>query len=675
MSSILVVDDRAAERDLLATVLGYAGHTVVEASTGEVALALARANRPELIVVDLMMPGMNGYEFMRELRADKAVGNTRVVWCTATYDEHEVRRIATSCGVAHILVKPCEPEAIVRTIDEALRAGSDPAPRIVAEQFDREQLRVLNAKLVQTLGELETRNGELQRANRKIAESLTLLQTLQSTSPVGLGFVDRDFRVQQMNERLAAVTGLPLAEQLGRTVAEVVPERWPEIEPLYRHVLETGQAIVNQEVHGAATSAPYEIRHWLSSYYPVRLDDEVIGIGLVVVDNTDRQQAEEFRAVVMQNLAEGLVATDGEGRVTFMNAAASKMLGWGDYELRGKSAHAAFHHQHADGSPFAEEDCQLRKVRIDGRTVRMANDAFTRKDGSIFPVAYSAGPLYNGPHVRGVVVAFRDTSEEQVERTRAVRELDALTWVGRIREALDDDRLVLYSQPIVSLSGRAQTREELLVRMLGQRGEVILPGSFLPAAEKYGQVWEIDQWVIGQAARLASRGRHVHANLSADSIGSLDLLPRIERALADAGADPANVVFELTETALMGNIDAGEAFARGLSDIGCSLALDDFGTGYGSFTYLQRLQLTYLKIDIMFVRDLLTNAANQHLVKAIVNIARGFNQRTIAEGVENRETLDLLRDLGVDFAQGFHVGRPEAIVPRHFDHATSGSRT
>jgi PAS domain S-box-containing protein len=663
MSSIMVLDDQSADRALLATVLGHAGHAVTEAATGEQALSLARAEPPELIMVDLMMPGMNGYEFMRALRADVTVSNTRVVWCTAAYDEDEVRRIAKSCGVSHILVKPCAPEAIVATIGAALRSNVQAAPRIVAEDFDREQLRVVNAKLVQSLAALETRNEELRQAQRQTDESLTLLQTLQSAAPVGFGFIDRDFRIQQMNERLAAINGLPIEEQLGRRVAEVLPELWPTIEPIYRHVLGTGGAVVNQEVQGNFPSAPGDSRHWLSSYYPVRLKDEVIGIGLVVVDITERQQAEEFRAVVMDNLAEGLCVMDDEGRIVFMNAAASRMLGWSEYELRGESAHRAMHYQHADGSPFAEEDCQLSRVRTDGRTVRMVNDAFTRKDGSIFPVAYSAGPLHDGTDVRGVVVAFRDTTDEQAERTRT-HEPGALTWVSRIRDALDDDRLVLYSQPIVPLSGRPEHREELLVRMIGTNGEIILPGSFVPVAEKYGQVREIDEWVITQAARMASGDRLVHANLSADSIVSVDLLPRIERALKAAGADPTNVVFELTETALMANMDAAHAFARGITDIGCSLALDDFGTGYGSFTYLQRLQIKYLKIDIAFVRDLASNAANQHLVKAIVNIAHSFDQQTIAEGVEDSDTLELLRGFGVDFVQGFHVGRPQPQVSR-----------
>jgi PAS domain S-box-containing protein len=533
------------------------------------------------------------------------------------------------------------------------------------------QVRDLNAELVQAVSELEVLTGEqellyeeLRDAQGQTAESLTLLETLLLSAPIGFGFVDRDLRIRRMNETLAAVSGIPLEEQLGRTVREVGPILWPQLEPIYRHVLDTGEPVVNHEVHAGVQAAEGEARHWLTSYYPVLVADEVIGVGLVVVDITDRQRAEEFRAVVMQNLMEGLIISDGEGLLTFMNGAASRMLGWSQYELRGKPVHTTIHYQHADGTPFADQEAPLLKAQSDGRTVRMANDAFTRKDGSIFPVAYSAGPLYSGTTVRGQVMVFRDTTEEQTERTRARRELSALVWVGRIRDALDDDRLVLYSQPIFPLSERASGGEELLVRMVGRDGGLILPGSFLPAAEKYGQVGEIDEWVITQAVRLAASGRRVHANLSADSISTLDLLPRIEQELRDADANPANIVFEITETAVMGDIHAGEAFARGIKEIGCSLALDDFGIGYGSFTYLQKLQITYLKIDITFVRDLVSNAANQHLVKAIVNIAHGLGQQTIAEGVENSETLDLLRDYGVDLVQGFYPGRPQPLTPR-----------
>ncbi len=199
--------------------------------------------------------------------------------------------------------------------------------------------------------------------------------------------------------------------------------------------------------------------------------------------------------------------------------------------------------------------------------------------------------------------------------------------------------------------------------MISRTGEVIAPGSFLPVAEKYGLITEIDRWVATQAIRLAATGRRVEANLSAATIGSLDILPLIESELRATGADPANVIFEITETALMGDVEAGEAFAKGVTDLGCGLALDDFGTGFGSFTYLKRLPIGYLKIDIEFVRDLLTNSANQHLVRAIISLAKAFKIQTVAEGVEDEGTWEFLRQEGVDFGQGFHLGRPAPIDP------------
>ncbi|MDX6624777.1 MAG: hypothetical protein QOE75_2709 [Solirubrobacterales bacterium] len=497
---------------------------------------------------------------------------------------------------------------------------------------------------------------DLVETQRKMAESLTLLEALRAEAPVGFAFVDTDFRIVQLNQTLAEVSRFPPEEQVGKTVAEVVPEVWAQMEDTYRSVLRTGEPVLNLDVtrprHGDS-----DRRHWLSSYYPVRIEDEVIGVGVIVLDVTEREEAEDFRAAVMDNIVEGLYVLDDEGRLEFMNSAAARMLGWDEEELRGRSMHEAIHFQNADGSPHPEHECELLRVRTEGRPVRMTREAFTRKDGTILPVSYSAAPLMRGEQVHGVVVVFADRSAEQAQDEEAKRELDTLAWIGRIRDAIDEDRLILYSQPIVPLDG-GEPSEELLLRMVGPSGETILPGSFLPVAERYGLVTEIDRWVIGQAVRAAAGGQRVEANLSADSIGNFDLLPLIERELRDGGVDPTKLVFEITETALMENADAGQAFARRLAEIGCQIALDDFGTGFGSFTYLKTLPITYLKIDVDFVRDLATNEANRRLVRGTVAMAREFGYKTIAEGVEDAASLALLEEFGVDFAQGNYLGPP-----------------
>jgi PAS domain S-box-containing protein len=500
----------------------------------------------------------------------------------------------------------------------------------------------------------------LRRAEREATEAVNLLQSIEAATPVGFKLVDRDLKVVRINHMLAGIAGRSVEECIGSTVADLVPDLWPHLGNVYRRVL-AGETVSNVDVSKPSAADPHRMRHWLASYYPVRIDGEIVGVGNVVVDITERKEAEEFRAVVMDNMAEGLYALDADGLVTYMNPAAASMLGWTEDELRGKPMHATVHFQRADGKKVTTEDCSLLQVRTHGRTIRMLDDAYTRKDGSIFPVAYSSAPLRSGPTVQGVVVVFRDISEEKKDQAAAQRELDALMWLGRVRDAIDENRLVLYSQPIVPLAD-GRPSEELLLRMIGRDNEVIMPGSFLPVAEKYGLIGEIDRWVITQATRLAATGRRViEANLSAASIGNSDLLPFIEQQIREAHADPANLVFEITETALMHDITAGEAFARGLAALGCGLALDDFGTGFGSFTYLKKLPITHLKIDIEFVRDLVANPDNLHVVKAIVSLARAFGLKTIAEGVEDEQALTLLRAEGVDFAQGFHLGRPGPI--------------
>ena len=369
---------------------------------------------------------------------------------------------------------------------------------------------------------------------------------------------------------------------------------------------------------------------------------EIIGIGIVVVDITERRQAEEFRSIVMNQMAEGLYTLDGEGRLTYMNAAASEILGWTEEELRGKHMHDVIHFQGDDGTPQSEEECELLKVRTQGRNIRLDDVVFTRKDGSPRYVSVSGSPLLNGPTVSGVVVVFRDTSDEHSERVRIRRELAALTWVGRIREALDENRLMLYAQPIVPLTG-GQASEELLLRMEGRNGEIIPPGAFLHAAEKYGLISEIDRWVVKEAVRLAASGRHVECwkvEVSAESISTLDLLTVIEREIYRTGADTLQSCIEITER-LRSWATSRKAsfFTSGLLDLGCGLTLDDFGTGFGTFLlYLKRIRSSFSSRR-EFVRELETNAANRHIVKAIVDLAQGLVMGAITGRCRSEATV------------------------------------
>jgi len=168
--------------------------------------------------------------------------------------------------------------------------------------------------------------------------------------------------------------------------------------------------------------------------------------------------------------------------------------------------------------------------------------------------------------------------------------------------------------------------------------------------------------MVRRGIELAAAGRCVEINLSGHSIGDLALTRQVERELHRTGADPSKIVFEITETAAVEDIQAAQEFSVRIARLGCKCALDDFGTGFGSLTYQRHLAVQYLKIDRSFVSGMAGSAADQQVVKSIVKLALDYGQQTVAEGVEDEQTLQLLRALGVDYAQGYHLGRPESLA-------------
>jgi diguanylate cyclase (GGDEF)-like protein len=262
---------------------------------------------------------------------------------------------------------------------------------------------------------------------------------------------------------------------------------------------------------------------------------------------------------------------------------------------------------------------------------------------------------------RNQIILFQDPSEPQRQQNRRQ------TTSARIRDALTQDRLSLHTQPIHSLASGGIERYELLLRMTGENGELLPAADFIEAAERSGMVQELDRWVVAQALELlASRERagspvSLHVNLSGASVADLSVLEFIERRLDEGEADPARCTFEITETARVHDYEAAGGFADRLTEFGCQVAIDDYGAGFGPFHYLKQIPFDLIKIDGSFVRDMPNSDADQLTVQAIVQIARGLGKTTIAEYVQDDVTIEMLREYGVDMAQGYHLGRPVAL--------------
>ena len=239
-----------------------------------------------------------------------------------------------------------------------------------------------------------------------------------------------------------------------------------------------------------------------------------------------------------------------------------------------------------------------------------------------------------------------------------------LKWKERILDALKEDRFEAWFQPIMSMKDSSITHYEVLARMREKDGGVVLPGPFIDIAERFGLVRQIAKAVIEKALRLkgelSKKGKApvFCLNISGKELGDNEFLYYLQSKIYETGVEPSEIVFEITETASIHNMDSAIKFLKALKAMGSHISLDDFGIGFTSFLYLKEMHVDYVKIAGPFVKNLEKNLNDQLFVKAIIEVARGLSIKTIAEFVESGESLKLLKEFGIDYAQGYFVGRP-----------------
>lgn len=258
-------------------------------------------------------------------------------------------------------------------------------------------------------------------------------------------------------------------------------------------------------------------------------------------------------------------------------------------------------------------------------------------------------------------VASYATSEREHPRIKT-----RLALLNQITLALDAGRLSLYSMPILDLAEDVVDRHELLLRMRTTRGDIVPASTFISVAERFDIIDRIDRWVVVNALQMLASGAcpvdHIAVNLSGRSMADPSLPEFIEEQLNVHGIEPSRLTFELTETAAVADVGVARRFAERLRQLGCRFSLDDFGAGFDSFHYLKQFPFDYLKIDGEFVRGCTHDRADRLIISSMVSLAKGLGRKTVAEYVTDADTLDLVRELGVDYAQGFHVGRPQPTI-------------
>ncbi|MEH6504558.1 MAG: EAL domain-containing protein [Cycloclasticus sp.] len=243
-------------------------------------------------------------------------------------------------------------------------------------------------------------------------------------------------------------------------------------------------------------------------------------------------------------------------------------------------------------------------------------------------------------------------------------------WVGRIKTALNENRLVLFQQSIMAINPDMQDHLhfEVLLRMQNKDGELIAPGAFLPVAERYNMINKIDRWVVENTFKWLSENPAVlnkthlcSINLSALSLSDQTLSDFVRDCFSTYAIECKKICFEVTETSAIHNLDSAIKFMGHMQKLGCSFSLDDFGTGMSSFSYLKHLPVNHLKIDGSFIRDITDDLIDLAMTRSINDIAHVMGMKTIAEFVENEDILQLLKQLGVDYAQGYHIAKPAPL--------------
>ena len=281
---------------------------------------------------------------------------------------------------------------------------------------------------------------------------------------------------------------------------------------------------------------------------------------------------------------------------------------------------------------------------------------------------------------RNRVHVHRDEDKELLDR---IREMD---WVQRIQQALNEDRFCLYGQEIVALSECEDDgiHLEILVRMRDESGALVPPSSFIPAAERFGVMKLIDRWVVTHAFRTLVERRQFRGalpitccaiNLSGSTFGDDAFLSFLKQAFTEYNVPPQTICFEVTETAAIVNLQAARSFVRDLRELGCTFALDDFGSGMSSFNYLKELPVDYLKIDGSFVKNLLVDRPDRAMVEMISHVGHIMGKRIVAEFVESEALVEALRDIGVDYGQGFGIASPKPFTARFVGEATALRRS
>ena len=685
---LLLVEDNDDDAQLLLVKLRRAGYEPVYVRVdSEAGMRAALEERDwQIVVSDFAMPGFSGLKALAILR------------------EHDN-------DTPFILVSGTVGEEIAV---EAMRTGAN-------DYIMKENLTRLIPAIERELREARERSDRLRAEEALYQERERALITLHSIGD-GVITTDAEGRVDYLNPVAENVTGWTYGEAQGYPLTEVLPlineaTRQPMKSPADislnsgRVVNLSEQCVLinrnGQEFHIEDSAAPIFDR-----------DNSIIGAVLVFHDITrERRMAHQMTwqathdsltglanrnefADRLANLLAGMAGNDyyqhallyldlDQFKVvndTCGHAAGDELLKQLSHLLRtGIPANAALARLGGDEFGVLLENVNLDQAReVANRLLQLISDFTFQWKEQRFDVGVSIGMVPIQPETQNAsfVLSAADVAcyvakDAGRNRVHVYEESDIdlgerhseMHWVSRIKLTLEENRFVLYQQAITPLQeDDATAHYEILLRMRGEDGEIIPLGAFIPVAERYNLMNAVDRWVIDAAFRHLSEIQQqgdeaiYSLNLSGNSLNDDELFGYIQRKISEHQIKTGQLCFEITETAAVFNLEKASHMIQSLKKLGCRFSLDDFGSGLSSFGYLKNLPVDFLKIDGSFVKDMNADPMNRAIVEAIHQVGHTLSIRTIAEFVENQDIADMLHDIGVDFAQGYHFCKPGPLV-------------